>query len=167
MGLVGAKCIVESKRVTGLAYKMYLTKQKTASRSPFKISEVKILESVLAGAHKRSWADRHAAGCFLVMIYARARFSDNHMMNVSSISLDAHEIAGERFGYVEAEVTRSKTSYSLDRRVRLLPMSATIKGISNFFWADEWFVVMEKAWSWQASTSWKNTRRLAYAASFS
>ncbi len=28
MGLVGAKCIVESKRVTGLAYKMYLTKPK-------------------------------------------------------------------------------------------------------------------------------------------
>ena len=91
MGLVGVKCIVESKRVTGLAYKMYLTKRKTASRSPFKISEVKILESVLAGAQKRSWADRHAAGCFLFMIYARARFSD--MMNVSSISLDAHEIA--------------------------------------------------------------------------
>ena len=146
MGLVGAKCIVESKRITGLAYKMYLTKRKTASRAPFKISEVKILESVLAGAHKRSWADRHAAGCFLFMIYARARFSD--MMNVGSISLEAHEIAGERFGYsgyVEAEVTRSKTSCSLDRRVRLLPMSATIKGISNFFWADEWFVVMEKA----------------------
>ena len=77
------------------------------------------------------------------MIYARARFSD--MMNVSSISLDAHEIGGERFGYVEAEVTRSKTSYSLERRVRLLPMSATIRGISNFFWADEWFHVMEKA----------------------
>ena len=143
MGLVGAKSIVESKRITGLAYKMYLTKRKTASRSPFKISEVRILESVLAGAHNRSWADRHAAGCFLFMIYARARFSD--MMNVSSLSLEAHEIAGERFGYVEAEVTRSKTSYSLERRVRLLPMSATIKGISSFFWADEWVVVMEKA----------------------
>ena len=143
MGLVGAKCIVESKRITGLAYKMYLTKRKTASRSPFKISEVKILESVLAGAHNRSWADRHAAGCFLFMIYARARFSD--MMNVSSLSLEAHEINGERFGYVEAEVTRSKTSYSLERRVRLLPMSATIRGISSFFWADEWVVVMEKA----------------------
>ena len=97
MGLVGAKSIVESKRVTGLAYKMYLMKRKTESGSPFKIIEVKILESVLAGVHERSWADRHAAGCFLFMIYARARFSD--MMNVSSISLDAHEIGGERFGY--------------------------------------------------------------------
>ena len=63
MGLVGAKSIVESKRVTGLAYKMYLMKRKTESRSPFKISEVKILESVLAGVHERSWADRHAAAC--------------------------------------------------------------------------------------------------------
>ncbi len=93
------------------------------------------MESVLAGVHERSWADRHAAGCFLFMIYARARFSD--MMNVSSITLEAHELDGERFGYIEAEVTRSKTSYSLDRRVRLLPMSATIQGISNFFWAAE------------------------------
>ena len=143
MGLLGAKSIVESKRITGLAYKMYLKKRKTSSRAPFKISEVKILESVLAGAYNRSWADRHAAGCFLFMIYARARFSD--MMNVGCISLEAHEISGERFGYVEAEVTRSKTSYSLERRVRLLPMSATIKGISNFFWADEWFAVMKKA----------------------
>ena len=78
----------------------------------------------------------------MTMIYARARFSD--MMNVSSITLEAHELDGERFGYVEADVMRSKTSYSLDRRVRLLPMSATIQGISNFFWADEWFHVLEK-----------------------
>ena len=111
MGLVDEKCIVESKRVTGLAYKMYLTKCKTESRVPFKINEVKILEPVLAGAHYRSWADRRAAGCFLFMIYARARFSD--MMNVSTISLEAHELEGERFGYIEAGVTRS----SLDKNV--------------------------------------------------
>ena len=72
LGLQGAKCIVESKRITGLATKMYLTKRKTESRLPFMVCELKFLEDVLFGKYNRSWADRHFVGCILFMVFARA-----------------------------------------------------------------------------------------------
>ena len=59
--------------------------------------------------YERSLADRHAAGCFLFMIRARARFSDK--MNVSHLVVDAHEEFGNRFGClvaVQRHLTRWK-----------------------------------------------------------
>ena len=143
LGLQGAKSIVESKRITGLATKMYLTKKKTESRFPFTVSELKFLEDMLFGKYNRSWADRHFVGCILFMVYARARFSD--MMNVCELVIEAFELDGKRDGFAEAKVTRSKTSYNMDRRVRLLPMSATIRGVTDRLWADQWWEVIGKA----------------------
>ena len=60
-------------------------------------------------------------------------------------TIEAFEMDGMRDGFAEAKVTRSKTSYNMDRRVRLLPMSATIRGITDRLWADQWWEVIEKA----------------------
>ena len=83
----------------------------------------------MLGRKDRPIPDRHAAGCFLFMVYARARFSD--MLNVGKLEFDSNSSGTGSRGYVEAEVTRSKTSFSVDRKVRLLPMTATMNGVAG------------------------------------
>ena len=141
LGLVSAKHVIESKRIRGLSDKCYLAKRKTRSRQPLRVDELQTLEEVVLGRKGRSIADRHAAGCFLFMVYARARFSD--MLNVGKLDFDPAESCSGR-GYIEAQVARSKTSFSMDRKVRLLPMTATMVGVLSEAWGAAWKDVLAK-----------------------
>ena len=143
LGLVSAKQVVESRRVKGLADKCYLTKRKTRSRYPLQVSELAVLEEIVLGRKGRSVADRHAAGCFLFMVYARARFSD--MLNVGRLEFDCAQSDNVQRGYIEAQVVRSKTSFTTDRKVRLLPMTATMFGVVSEPWGMAWRSVLESS----------------------
>ena len=143
LGLVGARAVIESKRVKGIADKCYLLKRKTRSREPLRVDELATLEEIVLGRKGRSLPDRHAAGCFLFMVFARARFSD--MLNVGKLEFDLSSSDKGTRGYVEAEVTRSKTSFSVDRKVRLLPMTATMNGVSGESWGEAWKSVVAEA----------------------
>ena len=141
LGLHSAKHILESQRIVGLASKCFLMKRKTRSRLPLLVQEVGTLENIVLGFANKSLPDRHAAGCFLFMLFARARFSD--MMNVTSLKMEAVRIDGTKVGFLETEVHRSKTSFSMDRKVRLLPMSASIRGFMIEPWGEAWLQVMK------------------------
>lgn len=141
LGLASATCVLESRRISGLAAKRYLLKKKTRSRLPLLAREVLLLEKIVLGKCRKSLADRHAAGCFLFMVYARARYSD--MQNVTTLRLDTEVVNSCRVGFVECGVGRSKTSFSMERKVRLLPMSATICGlVPSESWAMAWHDVI-------------------------
>ena len=141
LGLASAACVLESKRICGLAAKRYLLKKKTRSRLPLLAKEVLLLERIVLGRCGRPLADRHAAGCFLFMVFARARYSD--MQNVSTLQIETEVVEDMRLGYVECGVGRSKTSFSLERKVRLLPMSATVNGLfPSESWAMAWHDVI-------------------------
>ena len=77
------------------------------------------------------------------MVYARARFSD--MMNVGQLQFDFNNSKTDPRGYIEAQVARSKTSFSVDRKVRLLPMTATMLGMSDECWGPAWQQVISEA----------------------
>ena len=143
LGLCSAKHVLDSKRIKGLADKCYLMKRKTRSRLPLRVDELAHLEEVVMGRKGRPMADRHAAGCFLFMVYARARFSD--MMNVGKLEFDIADSDETTRGYIEAQVARSKTSFSVDRKVRLLPMTATMFGVLAEPWGRSWKDVLEKS----------------------
>ena len=142
LGLVSAKHVIESKRVRGLSDKCYLSKRKTRSREPLRVDDLQTLEEIVLGRKGRSTADQHAAGCFLFMVFARARFSD--MLNVGKLDFDCDE-SGIGHGYIEAQVARSKTSFSVDRKVRLLPMTATTSGVLSESWGLAWKAVLAKS----------------------
>ena len=139
VGLMGAKQVLDSKRIKGLADKCYLLKKKTRSRLPLSVAELTTLEEIVLGRRGRGMPDRHAAGCFLFMVYARTRFSD--MLNVGRLEFEAGE---DGKGYIEAQVARSKTSFSVDRKVRLLPMTAAMHGVTAEPWAIAWKDVLAK-----------------------
>lgn len=145
VGLESSRSVFESSRVRGLATKCFSNKCKTEARFPFTASEILTLEDIVIGNSGRSIVDRHVAGCFLYMIFARARFSD--MMNVSKLSFEFAVVDNETVGYIESEVARSKTSFSVDRKVRLLPMTAAVRGLSPdpTPWGMAWKDVIEKA----------------------
>ena len=139
VGLIGAKRVLDSRRIKGLADKCYLQKKKTRSRLPLSVAELTTLEEIVLGYRGRGIPDRHAAGCFLFMVYARTRFSD--MLNVGRLDFEAGE---NEEGYIEAQVARSKTSFSVDRKVRLLPMTAAMHGVTAEPWGSAWKAVLEK-----------------------
>lgn len=143
LGLTSAKAVLDSPRIKGLAMKCFLTKRKTQARWPLTVGELMTLENIVCGHTDKSVVDRHVAGCFLYMVYARARFSD--MMNISKLSFDFVEKDGQQTGFIEAEVARSKTSFSVDRKVRLLPMTSTVQGVGVEPWGVAWKQVIEDA----------------------
>ena len=142
IGLSGADKVIVASRGRGIATKVFLRKRKTRSRLPLKMEEILTLENVVNGKLCDDLQDRHAAGCFLFMIYAMARFSD--MMNVTKLDCEFVTVRGKKLGFIETTVGRSKTSFSAERKVRFLPMTATINGLGPEPWGPIWMDVIEQ-----------------------
>ena len=133
---------VFSPRVKGLSAKLYLDKRKTRQRPPLTVEQVKKLEDIASGASGFGDADRVAAGFFLWALYARARYSD--AQGAGSLICDLADTPDGRVGYIEAAVERSKTSFSLERKVRHLHMFAPIEGVGETAWGESWFRHLEE-----------------------
>ena len=87
--------------------------------------------------------DRYAAGCFLFAMYSRDSFLD--MQASGKISLDVHDAGDGTYGYLEASVERSRTSYSLERNARYLHVIAPIYGLCAEPWGIAWHSVLVKS----------------------
>ena len=135
LGLSGALDVVESQRVIGLARHDFLRKRKTRPRDPLTVNMVRALEDFLFESRAIA-RDRSAAGCFLLCVYMRARCSD--MLFLEDLIVDEVNIDGIPEGYIEGSVTRSKTSYTAERKTRLLPMAAPRIGVTGRDWFHEW-----------------------------
>ena len=138
IGCPSALGCVDSKRVIGHAAKCYKEKRMLKQKPPIKVEHVRILENILQGKPKLKTQDKVAAGFFLWMIYARARFSDAQA--ASTIVEDVVNKGSGPFGFIEAQVHRSKTSVSLERKTRYLPMTAPINGVlpEDCHWGLQW-----------------------------
>ena len=135
LGLTGADEAISSQRVQGCARESYLTKRRLQQRPPLRVEYVKALEiyvSDMAGSAR----DVYAAGCFLLCIYMRARFSD--MQHMTDIIADEVHVNGRLCGYIESKVTRSKSAYTTERKTMLLPMASPLIGVSGRNWFAKW-----------------------------
>ena len=131
MGAESALAVLESKRLTGAAAKFFKEKRKLVQKSPLTVAQVKILEGIVSNRSKRKLPDRVAAGFFLWLITARARFSDGQ--NSGVLTLDTCETRDGVNGYVEANVARTKSSMTLERKTRFLPMAGGHPEVENVF----------------------------------
>ncbi|CAE7383325.1 SLC24A2 [Symbiodinium sp. CCMP2592] len=134
VGLEGCDKVYASGRIRGLASKLYMQKRKLKQRNPLRVSDVILLERICCKLEDRSLQDRVASGFFLFLIYARARYSDGQ--NVASLT--------DSPLYLECSVGRSKTSFTLERKTRYLPMAARKVGI-KCAWADAWLEALAEA----------------------
>ncbi|CAE7265821.1 unnamed protein product, partial [Symbiodinium sp. CCMP2456] len=110
--------------------------RRLVQRPPLTVELVQALEDIVLGVSRVKFNDydRVCAGFFCFAVYARARYSDAQAS--AALQLDILEADGCH-GFLEASVTRSKTSYSLERKTRYLPVVAPVMGVR----ADPWGVV--------------------------
>ena len=127
LGLDSGGPILASSIITGMATDCYMLKRKAVQRPPLKVWHVEWLEKLACGKVGRSAIDQVAAGFFCYLVYARARFSDGQ--NSGGFMMDSAKVSGETRGFIEATLSRSKTSNTLERKTRYLPMAAQITGL--------------------------------------
>ncbi|CAE7504093.1 unnamed protein product [Symbiodinium sp. KB8] len=132
-----------SQRVQGVAKACYLDKRKLVQKPPLLVSHVQALEDIVLGVSKAKFSDydRVCAGFFCFAVYARARYSDAQAS--ASLQLDVLE-SESSYGFLEASVTRSKTSYSLERKTRYLPVIAPVLGVRSDAWGIVWHELLLK-----------------------
>ena len=135
LGLTGAADVTGSQRVQGCAREAYLGKRKLQQRPPLTVDQVRALENYVADM-MGSPRDVYAAGCFLLCIYMRARFSD--MQHMCDLVADEVSNDGMVDGFIEAKVTRSKTAYTVERKTMYLPMASPLIGVTGKNWFRQW-----------------------------
>ena len=135
LGLTGSDDAIASQRVQGCARESYLMKRKLQQRPPLSVAQVKALEQYVSSM-RGTPRDVYAAGCFLLCIYMRARFSD--MQHMTDIVVDEVVSEGNVAGYIEAKVTRSKSAYTTERKTMFLPMAAPLIGVGGKDWFKQW-----------------------------
>ena len=142
LDLDGCLAILDSRRIQGCAKESYLKKRRTLRKDPLTVEMVQQLEALTGDSRFRP-RDRVAAGCFLLCIYCRARFSD--MQNLEPLILD--EVSGSRepSGFIEGKVRRSKSAYTTEMKTMLLPMVAPRLGVSNEDWYNNWMLACVEA----------------------
>ena len=111
-------------------------------KPPLKVEHVRMLEKIVLGdvEHVKP-QDRIAAGFFLFMVYATARFSDAQA--AAAVALDTVTSDEVVYGFVEAQMDRSKSAFNLERKTRYLPMAAPVRGLVDQPWALAWMKLIE------------------------
>ena len=128
--------------ICGLVNSLFLKKRKTVQRPALKVWHVKRLESLACGKDTNNIIDQVAAGFFCNLVFARARFSDGQASGNFVLDLVKGAVPPE--GFLEAKIERSKTSFTLERKTRHLPMVAQITGLTENSWALAWVRAMQK-----------------------
>ena len=137
-GLDGASGVLASARVRGCAQKHYAEKRKLVQRPPLTVEQVKALEQIVLDAG-RTDVDRIGAGFFLTLVYGRLRYSD--AQQVSNLTLD---MPNARQGFLEGQAGRTKTSVSLERKCRFLPIAIPTLSLLDEPWIPVWMELRAK-----------------------
>jgi hypothetical protein len=124
----GCQEVLNSGRIKGATFSLFVTKKPLRQRRPFLVIEVLALESIAVSSDCPY--SRYFCFFLLLQTYARARFND---------------IARERFvivdlledgsGYLEISVKDAKTQRSAEARTTFLPTVSPAVGVSQFRWA--------------------------------
>lgn len=125
----------KSSRVKGIADAFYVDRKKLVQRPPLTVAQVMKLERIVVdpGASKY---DRIASGFFLLLIYGRLRFSDG--MRISEFKLDVVKVGNSVSGFLECQAERTKTSVTLERKIRYLPVAVPVLSFSEPPWVLSW-----------------------------
>ena len=134
-GLAGAEQVLGSGRIRGLAESHYAERRKVVQRPPLTVDQLKLLEGIVVDG-ARAMVDRIAAGFFLTLVYGRLRYSDG--LSVTNLVLDLHEDGGLVRGYMEGQAERCKTSVTLQKKVRFLPVVIPLKSVGSSNWPIKW-----------------------------
>ena len=141
LGAEGFSDALNSGRLVGLARSSFLKKRKRRQKPPLTVAMVKRLERLVVDEQEND-VDRLCAGFFLLCIYLRARYSDGQ--GLKGLMIDEPDcFMGPLAGYFQGAVSRTKTSFSLERKTALLPMVGPLCGVAAVPWFKSWLGLRE------------------------
>ena len=142
LGLRQTEPVLESRRLMGFAAIEKRNKGPSHQVPGLEIEHVKRLHSVLRDADND--IDRLGAGCFLICIYSRARWSEVRF-------IDHVEFTEGRFGSMTLFTTEHKTASVGLRREQYLPLVVPLEGIVN----DDWIKLFQDVYQRCGLDLWK------------
>ena len=132
--LKDADLIISSRRLLGFAAIEKKNKGPTKQAPGLELEHVRRLHEVLMS--EANSVDRLAAGCFLVCLYGRARWSDIRYV-------DHVEVDKGRHGSLTLYTTEHKTSNVGARREQYLPLAIPWEGITSDPWLETFLQLYE------------------------
>ena len=135
LGLLGGLEVCSSKRIDGGVKLHYKKRAKVRQRPPLTADQVKTLERVVTSSNKSVY-DRVMAGYFLMLLYGRLRFSDGQ--HITGMRLELVHIDSKPIGFLECSAEPTKTSISLERKVRYLPIAIPVQCLTEPAWLPVW-----------------------------
>ena len=131
-GLHGAASIRASGRIKGLVDILYGQRKKLVQRPPLSVKQILHLEATVHD-EGRAIFDRLASGYFLFLVYGRLRYSDG--LQVSSLLLDERP---DGFGFLECLAEKTKTSITLEKKARHIPIAVPLQCLGPKPWVQTW-----------------------------
>ena len=135
LGLEGGNVAEYSGRIKGVSDGHFCNRKKLNQKDPLKVEQVMMLETVVHDENRTKF-DRIAAGYFLFLIFGRLRLSD--ALYVSRMELDKVGTGNDECGFLEAVAEKTKTSTTLERKVRHLPVVIPLKSFGEPCWVQQW-----------------------------
>ena len=77
--------------------------------------------------------DKYLMGCALFVLYSRSRWSD--IAQVEYLELDAVEVEGRPFGFIESSTRHQKTGTTALKKAMQMPLVSPVLGVSDVEWA--------------------------------
>jgi len=130
LGLDGVEEVLSSSRISGAVFHQLLTKPPLKQRRPLLADEVYRLEMICReGLDIR---DQVFAGFLLFLVFGWARSNDTAA--VQQIVWDGRN----EDGFIRVDTRTTKTSRTISKRTRFLPLISVRLGLSDEPWADSW-----------------------------
>ena len=139
LGLLQTDEVLGSCRVKGYMAIHFARKRKLVQRPPLTVKQIEHLELCVKDCN-RTMYDRTAAGFFLLLVFGRLRFSDGQA--ISSMELEVPVRSSH--GYLECAAERCKTSTTLEKRTRLLPVVVPTVSFTEGGWIEPWMKCREQ-----------------------
>ena len=138
LGLDGAKETANEPRVRGLSDQHLLRRRPLKQANTLTVKQMDLLQDMLLKGG--DLADRVFSGHCLFVAYGRCRWSDAQWPTEVTLDLgiDGH-------GYIQANTRKSKTSSSIQKKLRFLPLTAPTLGISWEKWHEAWINCRDEA----------------------
>ncbi|CAE7256122.1 unnamed protein product [Symbiodinium sp. CCMP2592] len=131
VGLPVAENAGDSPWIRGVLRMAAANAKPTAKARPLTVGEVATLEAFVK-RRVGALQDLYAAGCFLFLIYSRARFGDCKI--ISDAVFDIVTKNGELVGYIEV----ISWSHKMRRHFPSIPLVAPVQGATIGSWVESW-----------------------------
>ena len=134
MGIEIGHDVLADPQILGRVKILGVQRPAVSQARPLLCSEVPMLERFMESS--QSAGDLYVVGCCLFAIYSRSRWSDLKYMH--KISVDRFTVDGDPYGFVEGTTKFHKTSTTMERKARYMPLVCPIIGITGIDWVLHW-----------------------------